>query len=484
MFCLNDISFSTDPTYTKRLISSCHLYSVVNDYDISKKLSLNLSNHQLKYESFGRKLWYVLQEMSILNSDDSLYMMDNLKSLIILTHLDNILLDEQQTWGKISQLLLWVAEILEQGPEQLSNTSNGFGYPNLTKSVSLTLYKIYILCSKKEIVSNFDSVLNIEGLMEKSLNEPMFPLSIKCTLAVILNHIELHSSLQITNKFSVDFMNYQYSDTELNELKAKLTTQSHASDLSLDFVARADFEYREVGNSNNGVNDVNWIRHIRTLIRKHPKELETDETMYTLITALSNFLLELLQSIQVHAPQIPYKSNTCTQQSAKVRPPLKSTTESLILDEIIKSFYPRMQLLQSNLYLVVTFFLMIYNYYANYLPLFDDGHENLLDKMLNFLSTHPNRNFRMLIIRILPLYLIQDTDDVTLDRIFKFIFQRITTIDFKSPNRRHFGESTIYALVELARVCNGERLCAVYFKLVDWLGEPNDQHLNYVYCGF
>lgn len=66
--------------------------------------------------------------MSILNSDDSLYMMDNLKSLIILTHLDNILLDEQQTWGKISQLLLWVAEILEQGPEQLSNTSNGFGY--------------------------------------------------------------------------------------------------------------------------------------------------------------------------------------------------------------------------------------------------------------------------------------------------------------------------------------------------------------------
>lgn len=127
---------------------------------------------------------------------------------------------------------------------------------------------------------------------------------------------------------------------------------------------------------------------------------------------------------------------------------------------------------------------MIYNYYANYLPLFDDGHENLLDKMLNFLSTHPNRNFRMLIIRILPLYLIQDTDDVTLDRIFKFIFQRITTIDFKSPNRRHFGESTIYALVELARVCNGERLCAVYFKLVDWLGEPNDQHLNYVYCGF
>lgn len=485
MFCLNGISSSTNPTYMKRLISSCHLYSVVNDYDISKKLSLNLSNHQLKYESFGRKLWYVLQEMSILNSDDSLYMMDNLKSLIILTHLDNILLDEQQTWGKISQLLLWVAEVLEQGFEQLNNTSNGFGYPNLTKSVSLTLYKIYILCSKKEIVSNFDSVLNIESLTEKSLNEPMFPLSIKCTLAVILNHIELHSSLQITNKFPVDFMNYQYSDTELNELKAKLTTQSHASGLSLDFIARADFEYHEVSNSNNDVNDVNWIRHIRALIRKHPKELETDETMYTLITALSNFPARAFaknpSTFTPNALQIKHLYSTIS----KIRPPLKSTTESLILDEIIQEFFiPRMQLLQSKPLLGCNFFLMIYNYYANYLPLFDDGHESLLDKMLNLLSTHPNRNLRMLIIRILPLYLIQDTDDMTLDRIFKFIFQRITTIDFKSPNRRHFGESTIYALVELARVCNGERLCAVYFKLVDWLGEPNDQHLNYVYCGF
>ena len=58
----------------------------------------------------------------------------------------------------------------------------------------------------------------------------------------------------------------------------------------------------------------------------------------------------------------------------------------------------------------------------------------------------------------------------------------MTSIDFSSQHRLHFGESTIRAVVELATVSTGERLCAIYFKL-DWLGEQNEQHLNYVYCG-
>lgn len=485
-FCLNDILSSTNPTYLKRLISSCHMYSVVNDYDISKKLLLNLSNHQLKYESFGRKLWFILQEMSTLNSDDSFYMMDNLKSLILLTHLDNVLLDEQRTWGKISQLLTWVAEVLLQDFEQLRSTSNGFGYPNLTQSVSLVLFKIYTICFESRLVFNFDSVFDLQGIIEKSSNQPTFPMSIKCTLATIQNHIRLNNSgSQMTHAAPIDFINYQYSNPELNDLKYKLITPSHANDENLKFIIKADLEYRpEASNSNGAINDITWIRHIRALVKRHPQEMEADETLYTLITALGNFPARSFANVKgplTDALQIKHPYPLIS----KSRPLVKSTTESLILDEIIQEFFlPRMQLLQSKPLLCCNFFLMIYNYYASYLPVFDEGHENLLSKMLTILSTHSNRNVRMMIIRVLPLYLIQDTDDTTLDQIFKFVFQRITAIDFKSPNRRHFGESTIYALIELARVCNGERLCAVYFKLVDWLGEPNDQHLNYVYCGF
>ncbi|KAI5970831.1 MEC1 [Candida margitis] len=481
--CLNDIALSTNPTYIKRLISSCHLYSVLNDYDISKKLSLNLSNNQLKYESFGRKLWFVLQEMSVLSSDDSFYMMDSLKSLIILTHLDNALLDEQQNWGKVSQLLTWVAEVLEGDFEQLYNTSNGFKYPNLVQSISLTLFKIYIFCTERGIVSNFNSVLGLERLIEKVKKSPMFPRSVKCTLVVILKHHEFHKlNLRITHQIPIDFVNYQYNNPELNDLKSALTNPRCIDDASLDFVTRADLEYQEVGDPDNGINDINWIRYIRALVKKVPHELERDDTMYTLITALSNFpgrtFANKSTSDGVHVKD----SYSAVKKS---RPTVKSTTESLILDEIIQDFFlPRLHLLQSKPLIGCNFFLMMFNYYANYLPAFDDNQEGLLSKMLTLLSTHSNRNLRMLIIRVLPLYLIQEGDDMALDRIFKFIFQRITAIDFKSPNRRHFGESTIYALVELARVCNGERLCALYFKLVDWLGEPNDQHSNYVYCGF
>ncbi|CAI5760055.1 unnamed protein product [Candida verbasci] len=104
-----------------------------------------------------------------------------------------------------------------------------------------------------------------------------------------------------------------------------------------------------------------------------------------------------------------------------------------------------------------------------------------LDLLLNQIATNNNRDVRMLITRILPLYLIKNEDP---DEIFKKIFRKISSIDFTTKNRRHFGESTIKALVNLAVVSQGERLCAVYFKLIDFLGEANDQHVNYVYCGF
>ena len=479
-YCLNDILSSTNPPYIKRLLSSCHLYSVINDYDIAKKLSLNLSNHQLKYESFGRKLWFILHEMSIFNTDETLCMMDNLKSLLILSHLDNALLDEQQAWGKIHQLLTWVTEVLDQDFEQLSNTSDGFEYPNLIQSVSLTLLKIYILCTEKGIVSNFTSVLNMEHLIEM-MNQPMLPMPIKCTLAIIKNHSERNSNLRPSHT-PIDFLSYEYTSAELNELKDKLVHPP--VDQSLGFIAAAHLGYNGTDTTNIGSSDVNWIRHTRNLTRKYPVELETEETMYTLLTALGNF------------PTRAFAKNSSGKDSnvqikhlysvvKKSRPPVKSTTESLILDEIIQEYFlPRLPLLQSKPLLGSNFLLMIYNYYANYLPVFDESQASILSRLLTLLSTHQNRILRMLITRILPLYLIRDTDDATLDKIFKFIFQRITAIDFKSARRRHFGESTIYALVELARVCNGERLCAVYFKLVDWLGEPNDQHLNYVYCGF
>ncbi|KAI5961667.1 MEC1 [Candida theae] len=486
-FCLNDISYSTNPDYIKKLISCCELYSVVSDYDISKKLSLNLSNQQLKYESFGRKLWFVLQEMSILNSDESLYMVDYYKSLLILTHLDNALLDEQNTWGKTQQLLTWVTNILEQDFEQINSTFNGSECLNLHQSVSLALFKIYFLCNERGIVSNFDSILCLDRLVAKAAMQSAFPLPVKCTLAVISTHIESNNpDLQLKNKIPIDFANYQYSNPELNELKAKLLPSS-AVDTSLDFIVKAGLEYHETDITSNGVNDLNWIRHVRDLTKKYSKELEAEETMYTLITALGNFasraFTKNLSTYDADFLQIKHSYSAVK----KNRPPVKSTTESLILDEIVeKYFLSRMQIWASKPLLACNFFLMIYNYYANYLPSNAKGdvHWTLLDKMLNLLSTHRNRSLRMLIIRILPLYLIQETDDATLDRIFKHIFERITKIHFNSWNRRHFGESTIYALVELARVCNGERLCAVYFKLVDWLGEPNEQHSNYVYCGF
>ncbi|KAI5964231.1 MEC1 [Candida pseudojiufengensis] len=471
-YCFNQIISCNNPTYLKKLISACHLYSIVNDYVLVKKLSLNSNGYSLKLELLGKKLMQILNEAQFLYNETNLIMIDNLKSLLFLNHLDNILIDDTTNWNHVQLLLTWISDFIYQNFEQLGSKTNGFEYPNIVQSISIALFKIYSFCEDQDLIHNFIQALDFEGLIRKLPAVKSIPISIKCTLFSIFYHLESNHnwSTKISDSSTIDFKNFQFASAESNDLKSQLSKENNKITDKLNFIILDKFKYLPPQNFNDNDAEIHWIRYIRSLVQSQPKELEKDITMFTLLTALSKFIT--LSSTQSH-------------EVSKHRLPVQSTTQSLILDEIIHQFFiPRMDYLKSKPLVACNFFIMLQNYYSLYLPQYDESPNGLLSIMLQILDTHPNRNLRILVTKIIPLYLIKECNEVEQDKMFKFIFQRTTKINFTSKNRRHFGESTIYSVVELAKVSNGNRLYATYLKLVDWLGEPNDQHSNYAYCGF
>ncbi|KAI5956361.1 MEC1 [Candida jiufengensis] len=469
--CVENVSSCNNPTYLKKLVSSCHLYSIVNDYDINKKLSLNSSAYQLKLQNFGRELWQILDNAQLVYNEQNLVMIDNLKSLLVLNQLDNILIDDLINWNEIQLLLMKILELINQDFKKLATGTNGFEFPNIVQSISITLFKIYSYCNDKNLVPNFISILDFEGLVRKVSYINSFPISIKSTIYSIYYHLESKHNflINITDASPIDFKNFQYSSKELNDLKLKLNHESTTME-SLEFITPEKFKYIAPINSSETEKQIHWIRYVRNLVQLDFGEVEKDATMFTLLTALSKF------------PALQVDSN---EEISRYRLNVQTTTQSLILDEIITNFFiPNMNYIKSKPLIACNFFNMLYNYYTTYLPNYDESLNGLISIMLQILETHSNRNLRMIITKILPLYLIRECKESQHDKMFKFIFQRITKIDFTSRNRRHFGESTIFSVVELAKVSHGNRLFASYLKLVDWLGEPNDQHSNYAYSGF
>ncbi|EDK45716.1 conserved hypothetical protein [Lodderomyces elongisporus NRRL YB-4239] len=582
------------------LYTTCHLYLVVNDYDIINKCNMTSQNHQLKLERIGRKLWFILDRASAMvsSSETMQKMAYNLKSLLLLNQADNIILMDLCHWEQVALLLnrisssilqffqkrdYLIPRLLQDVGLKNDNKRKPRHYDAFQHTISIVLLKIYKFCATRELVSNFVSSFevltqaafdddnnsssnnnnnnnnnNTNNSKEETntLKDDVNPGIIKITLRIIARRIiELNTEYKdLLGAWLVeDSPTPSFNDAELSQLKFDLEENPRSKEQALYFIIREDLEYHEANDFSDEVNYIEWIKYLKTTIKEYPEEFENELTLYTLMTALSKFPQLCLVNTRdgdinnfneeenkfvsgptpvpvpgpVPAPapapaSAPASAPTSTSTSShipssscfgtvsKMRPPVKATTESVIFEEIVDQFFLSPNILDRILnepVLACNFLIMIYNFYAAYIPDFGscegkeldeynaqhDSHDSsdsndrcniLLNRLLGILATHTNRSTRMLVTRILPLYLIRDADEADLEQIFKFIFQRIALIDFSMSSKRYLAESTIQSLIQLAMVCTGVRLCAVYFKLIDWLGEPNDQHQNYVYCGF
>lgn len=498
-FCLENLASANTFLFKSKLTTAVNLFSIVHDYDISQKLSLNLNNYQLKFESYGRKIWFILNEISLVSEIDNLNFLDCLKSVFILDQSSSLTLNVLVGWNQFGFLLTCIVEHLRQDFKTLDSNTNNFEFVNLNRSISLSLLNTFMLCLEKDLLENFMSFSNIKGLLWKLIYDESIPYLIRKSLNIV-QYIYQSKSNPDGDKLKIyntpvynDYVSKTFVDPELESFRTRLLNLQGDYEVSrkeqlLSFAIDETHKLTKLANLLNYHDERAWIHIVKKLTGTNKDVLEDETTLYTLVTALGHYPCILKGDYDYTINECtrcgfgPLSKNNYSSIDPK-RLPLNYDTEATVLEDIIQLFLvPKLER-QPDPLLCCNTLLLIFNFYATFLPVTDMKMPYVLDFLLGLLATNDNRDVRMLVARILPLYLIQLNDDKLLDETFKYIFQKVTSIDFSSQHRLHFGESTIRAVVELATVSTGERLCAIYFKLVDWLGEQNEQHLNYVYCG-
>ncbi|KAL6451254.1 MEC1 Serine/threonine-protein kinase MEC1 [Candida maltosa Xu316] len=414
--------------------------------------------------------------MSLPSNEENLHLLDTLKSVFILNHINNIVLSQSVTWNNIGSLLTWIVEYLRQDFKKLNNDTNDFEFVNLNHAMALSLLKIFSFCFEKNLLENFMTFENLKSLFFK-----------------LIFHKEVSPENSILKLYNTSvYKEFIYTPYINPELESQRLNIKHLQDkskfvkiqklLSFEIIDSLQFKW------GNSFDAHAWILYIKRLTTEKRSVLENETVMYTLLTALSHFPCILNDDFNFKIDECqkcgsnPLNKNHYNEIDPNRRY-IEDSSEASILQEIITQFFLVKLRNTPNPLLICNFLLLLYNFYASFFPSQELKTPRVMNYLLYLLSSHTNRDVRMLATRAMPLYLIQKNGEQTIDDTFKYMFPKITAIDFSSPGRCHFAESTIRAITELATVTNGERLCAIYFKLIDWLGEHNEQHSNYVYCG-
>lgn len=467
-----------------KLFVNVHLFSILNDYGVYHKL--NLFNYELKFESFTRKLWFLLCEIRF---ENMLNVINDLKAICILNLTNHICLDKAVKWDHICLLLGWNIEHIRN-----YKTTN----QNLDKTVTISILKLFKFCVEHDITETFMSYLNFKHFFKNIANS--LPTDLIKTLHLINFYYHLNiGDYNVMNSYQISaksqYISAEFSDYELESIRLELKKifYSNNNDTVFELLSFITGSH----NNNQKIPEFNysqWLNNVKLLLREDTNSVRKLEnySLYTLTTALGYFPCLLNGDFNFKVGEC---SKCCNSPSSKqiynhIWPERKLVFDSNLMttyyNDIICGYFLKenSETLENDELLCSNYLLAVARLFSSFNPPKNNLENDMLFKFLmKLLSTNNNRDIRILCTRIIPLYLIQPKDKL-LDMNFKLIFKYINSISFSMESRRHFGESTIKALVELAIISNGEWLCVLFIKLIDLFGEDNEQHVNYVHNGF
>ncbi|CUM65919.1 uncharacterized protein PRCAT00003572001 [Priceomyces carsonii] len=472
---------------SSKLFANVHLYSILNDYDLS--LKLHLFGYQVKIESYARKLWFLLNDPL---SEMDLTIASNLKSILILSSTNYVCVNYTASWTQIALILDWLNDHIKTW--NIKNNS-----VNLINCICHSLLSLLKLCLKRETLDNFINGIKFSQLF--GISSRFLPHNILKTMHLI------NYTYQLSLKIKVEIGNLQssnlnplivtpFEDSDLEFLRLELLDILHKSEIDqvsslLEFI---NSEKSSPRNAGLNFDFSGWLSNVEKITEKDAKGqvLLKRCSLYTLISSLGTFPCLLNKDFDLETGEClrcgncPMAKNFYESIASDRKLVLDSHLTSCYYKEIICNFFlgVRQEAITNDPILCCNLLLSIFKLFASYSPPMRTlESEPIFLFIFDQLANNKNRDVRLLCSRILPLYLIQ-SDDKLRENNFKFIFQNINCIDFSTENRKQFAESTIKCLVEISIIANGEWLCVLIIKLADLFGESNDQHVNYVFNAF
>lgn len=500
-------------TYSKTLSRAIHLYSILNDYDLSVKLLLNVSSMELKFESYARKLWFILNLIDLKliaenEVDQNLRLLDNLKSILVLNLTNNLVINDSINWSQILLLLNWIIDHIKSFNDNSSNALNQH-LVVLNRSIGYGLIRVFQLCRERNCLESFINSFQLSSfIISISNNHGIFPEIIVKALHLVNYQYGISTdnlkiiSFYRSNKFVITPFNDNELDLlklELSEYSYKITHEKKIISNLLDFIAIPKSSAFEA-DSNDDFDFSSWINYIKSLIDLEIRDPKQDSnfsnkaSLYSLITSLGYFPCFISGDFHFKVEECT-KCGSCPMNKTyydSISPLRKYVTDiqdmNLYYKSIICDFLlgNKAKVILNDPLLSCNMLLTIFKLFVSFKPptRYNFNDDVVFKFVMRCLNLNSNRDVRILAARILPLYLVAPKDEI-LEASFSIIFREVSQIKFDNDsNKIYLAESTIKALGELAIISEGEWLCVLFIKLIDLFGEANEQHVNLVYNEF
>ncbi|GEQ68927.1 hypothetical protein JCM33374_g2597 [Metschnikowia sp. JCM 33374] len=485
------------------LCTTTHLFTILNDYDISSKLILHTVYYKHRFESYAKKLSFAMSTANIisadaLSSDASLRLLDTSKSVLLLNLTSNIVLDKAAKWSSIELILGWIHQHFTKLYLARSSLTPSMGQYNRVTCVSLM--KIFIFCRSRNALSSFFNSFLLSSFDVSTLlpDDKIFPAVVSKTLQLL--HLQNTSIDSSSIRFLAPIA--PFMDAELDDLRSDILSMNDSGIMKqLQFIVDKSqtfktFISRKESSGTLGHPTIKtWLKYITALIQKkaaRPQNpiLEDRSTLYTLLSALRDVPCIIAGDFDFGSAQCMHcttLSNKNLYEAISVkRKQISEVNEAMILyttvfcEYLLKSKGER---LFNDSLLATNFLLALFNLLATYrLPDRDcKPNHPTVQFVLRCLVSHHNRDVRILAARVVPLFFIREVDQNS-ESLFQTIYGTLSRIKYSSAlGNLHMAESTMLAISELAIICDGEWLCVIFIKLMLSLGESNDQHVNLAY---
>lgn len=482
--------------YGPLLSSTIHLFTVANDYDISAKLSLQTSACKFRFDALAKKLSFILTSIDMLAlrlepSDSEFQLIDTSKAVLLLNLTYNILLDNHVRWSLVAFVLNSIHTHCQA--LQSSKGSPAIHLKRFNKTMCVCLMRIYSFCVEKSLVTNFFHSFLIDefDLMANPGAPASFPLSVLKTLSLL----SFQQSIKYDTPKAGILPTVFFKDAEMQHLADFIL---HGEDKSvqseLDFHidpthSFQTYQLQRLPELAEKVSEIRrWLEYAVQLTKS--SQVLNDVAFYSFISACRNVPCIISGDYDFELSLCAHCTTTCSKNVyAHIIFSRKQITElsecMVFYTHIVCEFLLKLngeRIFQESL-LTTNLLLSLFHLLATFrLPDRDVKAESLIVKFVILcLISHRNRDARILAARVLPLFFLRDIDG-ELEALFLHVFQKLSGIQLNSSRETiHLAESTILALSELAIVCEGEWLWVLFIKLIDCLGESNEQHVNIAY---
>jgi len=227
-------------------------------------------------------------------------------------------------------------------------------------------------------------------------------------------------------------------------------------------------------------NFTKWINVLRRSMITIPEKYKESPNVYyyNLITSLGDFCCMNNDEYNISKGlcSLCSKSSLSIKHINPYRPETDKTRDVHNAYSLFIKYFVSTDLTNGDSILSMATLLTIYKFFAHYQPSKADANCPVFKYISNCIISR-NRDIRLLAARIMPLYFNSKYD--CNDANSNLIFQLLNGLNIRE--NLYLSESTIMIWGQLAIASEGDRLHAILFKLIDFLGSPNSFQSSFAF---